>query len=172
MLDPEMLRYIARLETMAFFAAFIIVYSIVISLPQSKLIVRARNLLPATYLAVCILYLGMVIDQLHTQFTLNAILSHFNQSWTHWFALIPLVFFVKKLRKYPIIAAGHSGCFFQYLVVDLYQYSSHHLNYEVVTNDLKVVLDSFLLNGVLLILITGLTYLPEWLQKFRRSKNS
>lgn len=166
-MDTTFLSYLERLELLAFFAAYPLVYAIVHVITGSsnrKNIKKISSFLPYAYALVGILYLGLQLKNLYPDYSLNNIRHSVQQPFLKVWALLSLLFWIPALAKKPVVSLLHSLVFFFFLVQDLFLKSSPDKN--IVRNDMKIYTDSILINlGALLIIL-----ILFWLFKYFRNR--
>ena len=153
--------YLEKLEMIAFFAGFPMIYAIVVLVagglknPLNK--DRLTALLPYSYALVGVLYLGYFLRNLYPDYSF----THINASIFHpvlkiW-AFLTLLFWIPWFNRKPIFSLLHSLVFFFLIAKDLiaYRFFSETDPY-MIKNQMKVYTDSLLLNAgafVVLLLI-------------------
>ncbi|MDP9078087.1 MAG: hypothetical protein M3O71_11720 [Bacteroidota bacterium] len=167
-MDNSFLAYVQKLETMAFFSGYALVYTAVLFLSgnklfKSKFVDRLVLLLPFTYAFVGTLFLGFQIRKLYPDYSTEHIRLLIQQSYLVIWGLLPIAFWLPVFNKRPVLSLIHSLVFFCVLAGDLFiQFTTHTADDNIVKNDMKVYGASMILNlgvlGFLAILVTLYAY--------------
>ena len=152
--------YLERLELLAFFSAFPLVYALVFfiagTFSQNRPGLKARLILslPFSYALVGVLYLGYLLRSLYPDYSISHITAETYQPFLQIWALLSLLFWIPFLSKKPAISLLHSFVFFFLIVRDLLTETfSSNGDKHVVKNNMKVYTDSFLLNLITFLII-------------------
>lgn len=157
--------YLQRLELMAFFSGYPLVYAVILFFSgnqQSKNNFRSRlvSLLPFAYALVGTLYLGLQLKNLYADYSNENIKLIVHQPYLRIWGLLSILFWIPALGKKPIFSLLHSFVFFFYLVWDLFlQSSGSSADDNIVRNDMKIYTDSLILNLIAFALIVLLSIL-------------
>jgi hypothetical protein len=157
-MDNSFFGYLQRLELMAFFSAYPLIYTIiyvVTSGSKKEFLKKLPSLLPYTYALVGTLCLGLQLKNLYPDYSFENIRHSVQQPFLTIWALFSLLSWIPLLAKKPFISLLHSLVFFFFLVQDLFlQFFSSSADKNIVRNDMKIYTDSLLLNGGAFILVT------------------
>lgn len=142
--------YLERLEFLAFFSAYPLVYALVQVFSTSikwKPAKRLSSLLPFAYALTGTLFLGMQIKNLYPDFSFENIGLLVQQPFLFSWALLTIVFWIPALGKRTVLSLLHSFVFFFFLAKDLFQHIfTSTVDKNMVKNDMKLFTDSLLLN--------------------------
>lgn len=150
--------YLEKLELIAFFAGFPMIYAIIVlvagSLNNPLYKNRVTSLLPYSYAFVGLLYMGYFLRNLYPDYSF----SHINASVFHpllkiW-AFLSLLFWIPLFNRKTIFSLIHSLVFFFLIAKDIiaYRFLSENDPY-IIKNQMKVYTDSLLLNAAAFIVI-------------------
>ena len=164
-MEDNFFSYIQRLELMAFFSAYPVLYSLVSLITgfkkfKNNLIKKIGSLLPFSYALIGSLYLGLQIRNFHIAHAA----SYSRQIAPYWYltvwALLSLLFWIPLVSKRREISLVHSLVFFFFLMKDIfYQLYDSSAGKEILNNDMKVFTISLLLNiGAFLVIIIGFIF--------------
>ncbi len=160
--------YIERLQLMAFFAGYPLIYAIVNLLKgkgefKNSFPEKAFRLMPFSYALSGVLFLGYFLKILYPDYSFQNISTELTllKLW----ALLSLLFWLKPLSKRPLISLLHSFVFFYFLLKDLFMYSISSTGVDIIRNDMKVYFDSILLNTVTLLVIITVHFLIKKIKK-------
>lgn len=168
-MDDSFFAYLQRLELMAFFSAYPLIYAVIYVFAGSskkELPKKLPPLLPYAYALVGTLYLGLQLKNLYPDYSFENIRHSVQQPFYIIWALLSLFFWIPLFCKKPVISLVHSLVFFFFLVRDLFsQLSSSSADKNIVRNDMKIYTDSLLLNLGALILVTLISLMITRLKK-------
>ena len=166
--------YLHRLELIAFFAGYPMIYGIVLLIagnPQQRNDLKKTivSLLPYSYALVGTLYVGFELRNLYPNYSIKEFAPHpFLFVW----GVLAMIFWIGALTKRPGIALFHSLVFFILLVSDLFfSESAASGSRDTIRNDMKLYSASILLNSLSFITVTVIYYLLRWLRSVRRSSH-
>ena len=163
-MDESFFSYLQRLELMAFFSGFPLVYALVFFIAGNKedrtgFKKRIVNLLPVSYALTGTLYLGLQLKNLYPDYSFENIkMAIENPGLTIW-ALLSLLFWLPVVARKPVLALLHSAVFFFFLVKDLLLKELGRTDRSILKNDMNIYTISILLNIVCLLVVLGLSYL-------------
>jgi hypothetical protein len=170
-MDDTFFAYLQRLELMAFFSGFPLLYAVIIVMAGNKQSrSRFRNrmipLLSYAYALVGTLFLGLQLRNLFPDYSFENIKNNLQQPWLMIWGLLSVLFWIPALAKKPVFCLLHSFVFFFFLLADLIkQFSATISDKNVMRNDMKIYTDSLLLNLGAFALLVLLSFL------FTRYKN-
>lgn len=169
-----MISYLQRLEIMAFFTGYPLVYLIILSIagkPESRTVTKRRlvSLLPFAYTLTGILYLGLQLKNFYPDYSFAHIRSEIQNPFLVTWGLLAILFCLPVLRKKPVYSLIHSMVFFYLLLKDIYsQVTSPAFEKSILKNDMNVYTDSILLNISTFAVIAILYFL---IIRFRKKTN-
>jgi len=174
-MDNNFFAYLERLELMAFFSGYPLLYAISLFIAGNRQLKnnfksRIVSLLPFAYALVGTLYLGLQLKNLYPDYSIGNINLTMQQPWLIIWGLLSIFFWIPALGKKPILSLIHSLVFFFFLVRDFFLLSFHlSAGKNVLGNDMKIYTDSLLLNLGALILVTLISYLIDYFKSQKRS---
>ena len=151
-MGQEMISYLQRLEIMAFFSGYPLLYLIILSYAGKEELRTATkkrlvSLLPLAYALIGVLYLGLQLRNFYPDYSSKHITSSIQNPLLAFWGLLSILFFIPALNKKPVICLLHSLVFFYFLLKDLYiQIISTSTEKSILKNDINVYSDSILLN--------------------------
>jgi hypothetical protein len=162
-MDDSFFAYLQRLELMAFFSGFPLLYAVIMVMAgnkQSKTSFRNRlvPLLPYAYALTGTLFLGLQLRNLYPDYSIENIKNNFPQPWLMAWGALSVLFWIPAFAKKPFFSLLHSLVFFFFLLKDIIrQFSASTADKNLVRNDMKIYTDSLLLNlgafGLLVLII-------------------
>ena len=174
-MDDTFFAYLQRLELMAFFSGYPLLYAIILFIAgnqESKTGMKSRivPLLPFAYALVGGLYLGLQLKNLYPDYSVENIKQSIQQPWLKIWGLLAILFWIPTLAKRSFLSLLHSLVFFFFLVRDLFlQLSASSADKDTVRNDMKIYSGSLLINLVALILVTLISLLITRIKRQKRS---
>lgn len=174
-MDNSFFAYVERLELMAFFSGYPLLYAVILFIAgnqQLKNNLRSRivSFLPFSYALVGTLYLGLLLKNLYPDYTFENINRTMQQPWLIIWGLLSILFWIPALGKKRVLSIIHSLVFFFFLVRDLFVHSFQTSgDKNVVRNDMKIYTDSLLLNLGAFVIIVLLSFLFTRYKKSLRS---
>ena len=166
----DLMSYMERLELMAFFTAYPLVYTLVQFIAgqqrnkSATFINRLVRLLPIAYALTGTLFLGLVLKNLYPDYSMKNIAGQFQNSFLKVWGLLAVLFWVPALSKKTVFSLLHSLVFFFLLVKDLYLNIFSSPDPDMIKNDMRIYSDSFILNTGALTAITIIYLLINRLQ--------
>jgi len=171
-MDSSFFAYIQRLEMMAFFSGYPLIYAMILvvaSNQQSKNNYRSRliSFLPFAYALLGTLYLGLQLRNLNAGHSDENIKLLAHQPYLKIWGLLSILFWIPAFRKKPFLSLLHSFVFFFFLVKDFFfQLSGTSADENIVRNDMKIYTDSLILNLIAFALIVFLFFLFARYKKY------
>ena len=161
-MDDSFFSYLDRLELMAFFSGYALIYLIIRSMGDTEWIKKVTqknisSLLPHAYALVGILYLGLQLKNLYPDYTWAHIAAANPEPYLKIWGLLSILFFIPVLKKKPVFSLLHSLVFFFFLAKDILLHFIQSTEKEVVKNDMNIYTISLLINLVAFI-FTVLVY--------------
>ncbi|MFC0775001.1 hypothetical protein [Terrimonas alba] len=159
-MEDTFFSYLHRLELIAFFSGYPLIYAIVFFIAGSrpsknKLKGKIFFLLPFAYALVGTLYLGLQLKTLYLDHSVENIKQSFHQPFLIGWGLLAMLFWIPAIAKKPVLSLLHSFVFFFFLIKDMFfQLPAFAVDKNIVRNDMKLYTDSLLLNIGALITIT------------------
>jgi len=150
--------YIERLELMAFFAGYPLIYLIVkfIVAEQKKpkaFVSRMDKLLPYAYALTGTLFLSYVIKNISMELAEKNIADQIQLSYLKIWGLLTVLFWIPAISKKPVLSLLHSLVFFSLLLVDFFRYITSSSSLDEIKNDMNIYTNSLLLNTGALVCI-------------------
>lgn len=154
--------YIQKLELMAFFSGYSLLYAIILVLAGNK---ESRNnlkkrivlVLPLSYALVSTLYLGLQLKNLYLSYSGGNIGMAIHHPLLMIWGVLAVLFWIPLFRKKVWLSLLHNLAFFFILVKDIFMQISSSVDENILKNDMRLYTVSFLLNLTAFILI-GLLY--------------
>jgi hypothetical protein len=174
-MDNIFFAYLQRLELMAFFSGYPLLYVVTLFIAENQQLKnnfksRIVSLLPFAYALVGTLYLGLQLKNLYPDYSIENIKLTMQQPYLKIWGLLAILFWIPAIAKKPILSLLHSLVFFFFLVRDLFlQLSASSADKNIVRNDMKIYTDSLLLNLGAFALIVLLSFLFTHYKKRLRS---
>lgn len=171
-MDSSFFSYIQRLEMMAFFSGYPLIYAVILVIAgsqQSKNNYRSRliSFLPFAYALLGTLYLGLQLKNLNAGLSDENIKLLVHQPYLKIWGLLSILFWIPALGKKPFLSLLHSFVFFFFLVKDLFfQLSGASADENIVRNDMEIYTDSLILNLIAFALIVFLSFLFARYKKY------
>lgn len=175
-MDDTFFSYLQKLEIMAFFSGFPIVYAIALVISgylnnKTHLKRTIINLLPPTYAIVGILYLGLQLKKLYPDYSLNHLSLEFSNPYLTIWGVLSILFFFPVFRKKTAFCLLHSFVFFFLLLKNIYNHIIEiNPDENVIRNTMKVYTDSIILNSSVLIILLTIVSMYKYFYNFRPTK--
>ena len=173
-MDDSFFLYLDRLELMAFFSGYALIYLIIRSLGDAERIkkvtkINISSLLPYAYALVGILYLGLQLKNLYPDYTWANIAAANPEPYLKIWGLLSILFFIPVLNKKIVLSLLHSLVFFFFLAKDIVLHFIQSTEKDVVKNDMKIYTISLLINmaAFIFMLLTYFLY-----TRFTKQKGS
>lgn len=173
-MDQSIFSQLERLELMAFFSGYPLVYAIIFTIAgkaesRTKLRKRLIAVLPFAYALVGTLYLGLQIRNAHPDYNFRQLFTGLYYPYLKIWGLLAVIFWIPSLSRKPIFSLLHSLPFFylllHVLVVSLFTPLQHKLS---IRNDMKIYTDSILLTIVSVVVLLGLSSIIIYFRQGRR----
>lgn len=167
--------YLHRLESIAFFSGYPLIYTIVFFIAgnkpsANKIKEKIFSLLPFSYAMVGTLYLGLQLKNMYMDRSVESVDYLVQQPWLVGWGILAMIFWIPAIAKKPVVSLLHSFVFFFFLLKDLFfQMPSPANDKSIIRNDMRLYTDSLLLNAAALIIITIAYFL---FTRFKRRRNS
>ncbi len=150
-MDDSFFIYIERLELLAFFSGYPLIYFIVRLLgtyfqKKGSIKIKLVSFAPVTYALVGILYLGLQLKNLYPDYSFENIQLATQNPYLKIWALLSLVFFIPALAKRPVLSLLHSLVFFYFIVRDIFEEFFFHTDNNILQNDMHIYTRSLLVN--------------------------
>jgi hypothetical protein len=152
--------YLQRLESIAFFSGYPLIYTIVLFITGSgstknKLRGKLFSLLPFSYALTGTLYLGLQLKNIYLDRSVESIGYFAQQAWLVGWGILAMIFWIPSFAKRPVLSLLHSFVFFFFLLKDLFfTFPAYNNNEHIIRNDMKLYTDSLLLNIGCLFMVT------------------
>jgi hypothetical protein len=174
-MDNDFFAYIARLESMAFFVGYPLIYAIVQAIggrrreTTTSFIGSLAKLLPFAYALSATLFIGLLLKELYPDYSLKNISQQFQFPFLKIWGMLALLFWIPAFNKRPVLSLLHSLVFFFFLLKDLYLQLSSHPGREMLKNDMKIYTDSLLLNAFTFAITILVCYLFNKIRNNRKT---
>jgi hypothetical protein len=174
-MDNSFIAYIQRLETLAFFSGYPLIFAIMVFMgggrgPAAGFRGRLVTFLPYSYALVGTLFIGLQLKNLYPDYSFENIKVTILESYLKIWGLLSLLFWIPALAKKPILSLMHSLVFFFFLAKDLFLHATQSPgDRNLIRNEMKIYTDSLILNLGTLICITLVYFL---FLRFKIFKNS
>lgn len=151
-MDSSFFDYLQRLEMMAFFSGYPLIYAIasfIAGKHQSKTSIKRKivSLLPYSYALVGTLFLGLQLNNLYPDYTFENIKLTTQEPYLKIWGLLALLFWIPAFAKKPVISLMHSLVFFFFLAKDLFLHTFQpSADKHIIRNEMKIYSDSLILN--------------------------
>jgi len=174
-MSDSFLAYIQRVELLAFFSGYPLLYAIIVlsfgNKPKNKFFDKLPSLLPFAYALVGTLYLGLQFKNLSilhaTAYTKQLMLHPYLVAW----GLLSLLFWIPAISKHKQLSLLHSLVFFFFLVKDIIsQVAGSIPDIEMLNNDMRVFTVSLLMNTGAFIIIAMLFFIFPFAKKNQQNK--
>ncbi|ASU33070.1 hypothetical protein [Mucilaginibacter xinganensis] len=159
-MDNSFLASIQKLEAMAFFSGYALVYTVMLFFwgneqQKGKFTSRIISLLPVSYAFIGVLFLGFQLKRLYPDYSWEHVRLTIQQPYLIGWGILSIAFLIPALKKQPVISLLHSCTFFYFIAADLFGLLiAKSADNDMVKNDMKVLAASVILNiGVLALII-------------------
>ncbi|MGK2861069.1 MAG: hypothetical protein ACSLE0_04005 [Chitinophagaceae bacterium] len=158
-MDDTFFAYLQRLESMVFFSGYPLIYTLVLFIAgnltaNSRLKPIIVFLLPSAYALVGTLYLGLQLKNLYPDYSIENINQSILLPYLIAWGILANVFWIPFFSKKKVLSLLHSLAFFYFIIKDVFfQLSASGTDKNIVRNDMKLFIDSLLLNSVALITV-------------------
>jgi hypothetical protein len=173
-MDNSFLAYLERLEMMAFFSGYPLVYYLIVFFKGNKetkenITGRFLSLLPFAYALLGTLFLGLLLKNLNPDYSVAHIKLKMQQPFLIIWGLSSILFWMPVLNAKPIYSLIHSLVFFFFIAKDIFFHLVGFSDDEhIVRNDMKIYSVSIIFTIVALAFISLLSYLGS---RYRRTLN-
>ena len=174
-MDGSFLAYLERLEMLAFFSGYPLVYYAVLFLGGHKNTNqnsgnRFLPLLPLVYALLGTLYFGLMLKNIYPDYSAEHIRLKMQQPLLIAWGFSAILFWIPAIRRKPQISLLHSLVFFFFLAKDI---SFHLIGFStdehIVRNDMKIYTVSIVLNLAALAIISIFYFLFRCIRKSFKS---
>ena len=147
----DLFGYIDRLESMAFFSAYPLVYSFVLFIVKERfnkspvLMDRLVRILPLSYALTGVLFLGFLLKNMYPDFSLKNLGGAFQFSFLKLWGISAILFWLPFLNSRAVVSLLHSFVFFFFLLKDLFGYIFSTTDKNMISNDMKIYTDSLII---------------------------
>lgn len=155
-MDNDFLASLQKLELLAFFSGYPVIYTVVLFFAgKKKSVSQAVALLPFSYALTGTLFLGFQFRKLYPDYSIENISHHIQLPYLLIWALLSLSFWKPALAKKTSLSLFHGLVFFLLLANDVVtRLLSSSPDNDIVANDMKVYAFSLVLNlGTLAVLV-------------------
>ena len=174
-MDQSFFVYLQRLELMAFFSGYPLIYVGTIFFAGDQQTAnsfrrRLLLLLPFAYALVGTLYLGLQLKNLYPDYSFEHIKLSFQQPWLIGWAMLSMLFWIPVIAKRKMLSLIHSLVFFFFLIKDLVlQLTASATGNDLIRNDMKIYTISLLVNAAAMLFIVLVSFM---FASFAKKKNS
>jgi hypothetical protein len=157
-MTESFLVYLERLELMAFFSGYPLVYALAYFVAGTKrgmriqLFSRLPRLLPFAYALVGTIFFLLWVRELIIQSGIKNLSPGFNLSLLKAWALMAVLFWIPALARKSVYSLLHSLVFFSLLFKDIIAGFGSESENNMLTNDMRVYTISLVLNVLCLII--------------------
>lgn len=121
----DLMYYIGRLELIAFFSGYPLIYALVYVVTEKKR--KAGNssanklvsLLPYAYALTGTLFLGLILKDMSPDYSFKNFTGQFQKPYLKSWGLISLIFWIPVFSKRPFFSLVHSLVFFFLIIQDI-----------------------------------------------------
>jgi hypothetical protein len=148
--------YINRLELLAFFSGYPLVYAIIQFIAGARggkpvaFVKRLMALLPFAYALTGTLFLGMLLKESAADFGAKQIEQSFHYSFLRVWGILAVLFWIPALSRKPAYSLLHSLVFFLLLLYGLVMGIGSDSGRDMIRNDMKIYTDSLIINMITL----------------------
>lgn len=169
-MDDSFILYLERLELMAFFAGYPLIYLLVVSVAGTEKLKRITriniaSLLAYSYAVTGLLYVGLMLKNLYPDLSLEHIRVSAAGPFLKIWALSSLLFFIPAIAKRPVLSLLHSMVFFFLLLRDLFLPFTKQGDQSLINNDMRVYSFSLILNLITFVFVWLVCLLTRWIKK-------
>jgi hypothetical protein len=171
----DLLSLAERLETIAFFAGYPLVFYFVYFFARKKLQQpvpknKAIYLFPLTYALLGTLYWGLQLRNWYPDYQIKNIVSNTYYIYSKIWALLAIIFWIPFFFKRPFLSVIHSLFFFFLLLRDIFsQLLFHDQDIYTLKNEMKVYTVSLLLNLFALFVVSLFYLLISYITRRKKS---
>jgi hypothetical protein len=172
-MDDSFLASMQKLEAMAFFSGYALVYTVTHFFSgnpalKRQFIGRIVSLLPFSYALTGTLFLGFQLRKLYPDYSLEHIRLTIQQPFLLIWGLLSITFWIPAFNRRGVLSLIHSCLFFYFLVSDLFiQLITPSADNNIIKNDMKVYAASVVLNLGALGFLTMLFMLNTFYKKYK-----
>jgi len=170
-MDDSFLASLQKLEAMAFFSGYALVYTVAHFLFANHVlkrpfIGRAVSFLPFSYALLGTLFLGFQLKKLYPDYSFEHIRLTIQQPYLLIWGLLSITFWIPAVSKRAVLSLIHNFIFFYFLASDLFiQLITPSADNNIIKNDMKVYAASIILNLGILGFLTTLLLLSTYYKK-------
>src|SRR5438105_3986940 len=135
-MDDSFFVYLQQLELIAFFSGYPLIYAVILFIAgmqksQKNFTKYVVSLLPFAYALVGTLYLGLQLNKLYPDYSIENIKLTISQPWLVAWGLLSVLFWIPALARKKVLSLIHSLVFFFILLLDLLQSTASHWKHIV-----------------------------------------
>jgi hypothetical protein len=159
-MGENLFSYLERLEAMAFFSGYCLVYALIRYLLATKkgMFSVLPGLLLNSYALVATLFLGYVSRKLFLQYSQGVDLELYHPL-LYLIGVLAVLFWIPVFRTTPLLSFIHSLVFFFFVVWDVTRFILGRIERSELRNVMNILTVSFLFNVAALILF----FIRSWL---------
>ena len=165
-MGDDLLNYLDRLQLMAFFSGYPLLYALVQVVKGSinkynTFGGRLARSLPYAYALCATAYAGLFLRDCYPDYSWTNIQAHLDNPYLKIWGVAGVCFFFYPLNRKAVFSLLHSLVFFFFIVRDLFVHFSINNIPDAIRNDMSVFTDSLLLNLLSLGFVLFCFYLPD-----------
>jgi hypothetical protein len=166
--------YVERLEMLAFFSGYPLVFFFVRFLTRytaskNRRVVIPVTILPLSYAMIGTVYLGLQLKNLYPDFTIENLSLRIQQPYLMIWAIGSILFWVPAMSKRPLLSFLHSLIFFFLILKDLFfRLTGIITDPDILKNDMKVNTISVVLNLTAFVFLFLLSFLFPVSKKIKK----
>ena len=164
--------YLQHLEMLAFFSGYPLVCYLLRFATRNTSFKNGKgtaivSILPLAYALVGTLFLGLQLNNIYPDFTLENLNRRIQQPVLLIWGLLSLVFWIPAVSKRQLLSILHSLVFFFLIVKDLFFYLTGQIrDPDIIKNDMRVYTVSIFLNLAAATCIFLFSYLLRFRKKY------
>lgn len=151
-MGTNILSDIRQLEVLAFFSGYPLIYFLVRILTRNTLFKNSKrteliSILPFAYALTGTLYLGLQLENIYPDYTIENLKHHIQQSGLQIWGLLSILFWIPDIPKRQVLSLLHSLVFFLIIIKDLlFQLTGFIRDHDMIKNDMRLYTVSIFLN--------------------------
>ncbi len=172
-MDGSFLASLQKLEAMAFFSGYALIYTVIHffsgnPLLKRQFIGRIVSFLPFSYALLGTLFLGFQLKKLYPDYSFEHIRLTIQRPYLLIWGLLSITFWIPAICKRAVLSLIHNSVFFYFLASDLFiQLVTPSADNNIIKNDMKVYAASVILNLSVLGFLTTLLLLSTYYKKHK-----
>jgi hypothetical protein len=170
-MDDNFFIYLQRLELIAFFSGYPILYAIAVTVAGEQNQFWKKKLkqaLPYGYALTGVLFVGLQLKKLYPDYSMEHMNEVFQNPWLTVWGILSLLFWFPLFSKKTVLSFIHSLVFFFFVVRDIISNTFSAGQKETLKNDMSIYTNSFVLNCITFCAVFACAML---FHRFTRSKS-